>query len=224
MVQTFLKLRAHIDCVQPDEVISFMQSVADKCDKFIVYRHPKEEAEREHIHALLYATTLSCKVLRDWCHTKLKLEKSNANYSVGETYGKNIKISELTYPPYISYMSKGKYEPIYSKGFPDEEIDAFRQSYRCESTIVNTNRPIEQVEKKSKLTQYQIAKEASIRYLETYGEAELDYRRLAEIITKLLHENRSLAHYHIVANIIQDVQSEYEPDKFWQAVQRRIYI
>lgn len=221
----FLKLRAHIDCVQPDEVVAFMQNVADKCDKFIVYRHPKEDAEREHIHALLCATTLSCKVLRDWCHTKLKLEKSNANYSVGETFGAaKTKMSELNYNAYISYMSKGKYEPIFCKGFTDEEIDVLRQAYRCESTVVNTNRIVEPVEKRSKLTQYQIAKEATARYLEAYGEAEIDYRRLAEIITKILHENRSLAHYNIVSNIIQDVQAEYDPDKFWQAVQRRIFI
>lgn len=221
----FLKLRAHIHCVEPDELRIFMQSVAEVCEKFIVYRHPKEETERDHIHALLYKTTLSEKVARDWCHIKLKLEKSNKNYSVGTTYGKKkVKISEHNYKPYISYMSKGQWEPLYNKGFPDDEIDGLRRAFSPESTVVNLSQPIEKIEKRVKLTQFQIAREALILYEATYGDEDTDYYKLGKIVVQVLRKNGSLAHYTVVANIMQDIQSERFPDTFMTAVLARIKI
>lgn len=222
-----LKLRVHIDCVHPDKLLTFLQTVANRCEKFIVYRHPKEEAEREHIHALLYNTILIPKTLRDWCCNKLELQKGNENYSVGETYkvGKQqVKMTELNYVRYIAYMSKGKYDPMYNKGFSETEIDAIRDSYRPETTNVDTNKSGETIEKRNKLTQYQIGREAINRYLIQYGEIEVDYRLMGYIIINLLHENHSLAHYTIVSNIIQDIQAELQEDRFMDAVMARIKI
>lgn len=219
----YLKFRCHIDCVQPGELLSFLQSVDEKCEKLIVYRHPKEESEREHIHGLCYNTTLSEKVFREWCNRKLKLEKSNKSYSVGTTFGKNIKISEITYSTYITYMSKGKYDPLYVKGFPAEDIDELKQQWNDPKPKNEVVYP--KIERKQKMTQWSVGQEAEVRYLEIPGydeRDEVDWKHMVQLVIDVLNENKILAHEFTVAHIVQDIQSRLAPEKFVNRIYQKI--
>lgn len=221
----YLKFRCHIDCVPPQDLLSFLQSVADKCEKLIVYRHPKEEAEREHIHGLCYNTTLSEKVFREWCNRKLKLEKSNKSYSVGTTFGKNIKISDLTYITYITYMSKGKHDPLYVKGFPDEDIAELKHQWNDPKPKNEVVYPT--VERKQKMTQWAVGHEAEARYLEIPGydeRDEVDWKHMIQLVIDVLNENKILAHEFTVMHIVQDIQSRLSPEKFVNRIFQKIKL
>lgn len=220
----YLKFRCHIDSVPPSELLTFITSVADKSEKLIIYRHPKEEAERDHIHGLCVNTTLSEKVFREWCNRKLKLEKSNKSYSVGTTFGKNIKISDLTYTTYITYMSKGKYDPLFNKGFSDEDINELKHQWK-EPKEKNTVIQPEPIALKKKKTQYEIGQEAEIRYLEIPGYDErddVDWKHMIALVIQVLHENRIVAHEFTVAHIVQDIQARLSPDQYINRIYHKI--
>lgn len=216
------KLRAHIDNVSHDKLLQFIQTLDKKCDKLVVYRHPKEEAEREHIHALLVGCNLSEKQVRERCSIDLSLEKSNKNYSVGSTYAKNIKISELTYPTYISYMSKGIHEPLYNKGFDEKLLEEYRIMFK-QPTKVETVYQIEKITPVKKLTQFEISNQAQIRYLEIYkDDIEINWFQMYNIVKGICKDNRVCSHDNTVAYILQDIQSRLDPELQWKRLRNRI--
>lgn len=224
---SYLKFRCHIDCVQPQELLVFIESVAERCERLIVYRHPKEEAERDHIHGLCYNTTLSEKVFREWCNRKLKLEKSNKSYSVGSTFGKNVKISDLTYTQYITYMSKGKYDPLYNKGFADEDIVELKRQWKEPKAQTEIVYQVEKITPQKKLTQYEVGKEAEIRYMEIPGYDErddVDWKHMIRLVIDVLHENRIVAHEFTVAHIVQDIQARLSPEQYVNRIYQKIKI
>lgn len=215
------KLRAHVDNVSQEVLTQFMSKLAEKCEKFIAYRHPKEEAEREHIHALLVGCTITEHQVRERCNKDLQLEKSNKNYSVGSTYGKQVKITELTYPTYISYMSKGKYIPIHVKGFTDDEVISYSKAFKS-TKAEPVKYQIEKITPVKKLTQFEISKEAEIRYLLKYDTDDINWFEMYNIVKEVCKDNRVCSHDNTVAYILQDIQSRLKPEEQWKRIRNRI--
>jgi len=95
----------------------------------VIYEHPEEE--NIHCHLLLTNVYTSTQHLKDemWAHGVPC--KGAGQISFKGTFKcsstkKVLEVTEETWPKYIAYMSKGKYEPKYTQGFSDETIQSYR--------------------------------------------------------------------------------------------------
>lgn len=231
----YLKFRAHIENIQPTELLEFITFLEQKCEKLIVYLHPKQsrngfkEPEREHIHGLCIGPTFTEKTMRDWLSARLKLEKSNKSYSVGSTYTRDkkaIKITELSYPTYITYMSKGVFDPLHVKGFTPEEIADFKGAWRSPATAT-THVRIETISPAKKKTQFEVGHEAEVRYLEIPGydeRDEVDWKMMTRLVIDVLHENKIVAHEFTVIHIVQDIQSRLDSERYINRIFSKIRL
>lgn len=96
------------------EVIDRM---SEKSKLLVVYAH-NEECERPHIHFLI-DTDVSTDTIKNWIKKCLNVTTFNKmDWSFKSTYGDDVPVDN----GYVTYMSKGKYDPLYVKGFTDSEI------------------------------------------------------------------------------------------------------
>lgn len=102
------------------------------CSRFAIYEHPADsKVERTHIHALLMGLTVSTDTLKNKITDCLKVRpKGNKEWSFKTKY-KPYKSNTFidVDDNYITYMSKGKFEPKIYKGYTKEEIDAYKAKY-----------------------------------------------------------------------------------------------
>jgi len=95
-----------------------------RSQKVIVYEHPEED--NVHCHALLMNVSVSENTLRNDIK-KHGLPLKGAGQVSFKTTFKNpnrqvVDITDESAPQFITYMSKGKYDPKYNKGYDDEFI------------------------------------------------------------------------------------------------------
>jgi len=112
----------------------------------VVYEHP--EPNNIHCHLLLTGVYVTTQNLKDTMWEHNVPVKGAGQLSFKETFKcpttkKVIDITEESWPKYIAYMSKGKYEPKYVQGFSDETI----QSYRALWVDLTTSNPSVQLRK-----------------------------------------------------------------------------
>lgn len=96
-----------------------------KCDKLIVYEHEGEKTEKIHVHILMYGMVdtwdnfkkIAKKLLPDG-----EEFKGNEDWSIKKKY-------EYRPQDTIKYMSKGTLEPVYNKGYTQEEVDAAKAAW-----------------------------------------------------------------------------------------------
>jgi len=97
----------------------------------VVYEHP--EPGNIHCHVLLTGVHCSEETLKNVMRGhNLKL-KGNEQWSFKTSFKnpqkEKIEITPETWPKYISYMSKGKYDPKYVQGISTEIIDGCKASW-----------------------------------------------------------------------------------------------
>lgn len=120
-------------------------------------------------------------------------------------------------------MSKGKYDPLYSKGFPDEDITELKHQWNDPAPKNEVIYP--KLERKQKMTQWAVGQEAEVRYMEIPGydeRDEVDWKIMIQFVIDVLNENKILAHEFTVAHIVQDIQSRLAPEKFVNRIYQKI--
>jgi len=100
--------------------------------RLVCYEHP----EPDNIHCHLLMTDVYCtdQHLKDLMHDHGVSLKGAGQLSFKSTYKdvntkENMEITEQTISKYITYMSKGKYEPNYVMGYDDETIKACKDAW-----------------------------------------------------------------------------------------------
>jgi len=93
-----------------------------RCQKMIVYEHEGEKTNKVHIHVALFNTSIDKKQLRNVAASTGLPCKGNENMAFTK------KDWDLD-PIYITYMTKGKHDPKYNKGYSDEEVSTFRNNW-----------------------------------------------------------------------------------------------
>lgn len=218
-MEGYWKIR--FDIIDASDYKQFLTSISDNCDRCIFYYHPngKTDGKSPHIHGLIYNYKQTDDTLRK--HTKKFFNLTKVpQCSISNTFSRGTKMSDITYPKYIVYMSKGQYDPVFAKGFTEEESTLAKSLWKDQNEKILVIEPREKVQ--PKLTQYQCAKEAMIRYYQLgYTDDDPDYRIITQIVINVLHDNRILAHDNTVTHIIQSIQSEINPDRFITRVLRR---
>jgi len=215
---------------QHKEYDTICERIAKVCDRVVFYHHTggKKDADRPHIHGLLYNCKKTDKTIREWLRTEFELKVNGGEYAVSREFthnGKKTKMSELLYPKYIVYMSKGQYDPVYAKDFSEEETSLAKSLWveKKEEPKTIVIEPKEKVIKK--LTLYGIAREAEIRYIMEYPDIpmdEYDTNDMLDIVKKICKENKTLIPKRQMANILQDIMAYNKAAEYDAAVLRMI--
>lgn len=104
------------------QVASWVSRVAMVCEKMVVYEHSKN-VSRVHIHAHLWGCADTDDTLKNWLSQTLNVKVNKSDISFKQIYKpKGSTQSRPIDDGNISYMSKGKYDPVYNKGYSQEEI------------------------------------------------------------------------------------------------------
>ena len=129
-----------------NDVSSAMQRIADNSDRIIVYAH-NEGCERPHIHFLIENPQISTDTIKNWIKKDLNTKIfCKTDWSFKQTFGDN---QDVNYG-YISYMTKGKYEPVFQKGFTESEIKEYKDAWK--NPAPKTKNLVQQKLKQKELT------------------------------------------------------------------------
>lgn len=94
-----------------------------RSDKLIVYEHVGGRTEKVHIHGLILGTSVDKKQLRNVAADTNSCPVSgqeNLSFTTNDWDGDSH---------YMTYMSKGKHDPKYLKGYTDDEARVWKQKW-----------------------------------------------------------------------------------------------
>lgn len=196
-----------------------IKELSDSVQKSIWYYHPNgKHGKGPHIHGLIYDWPKTDETCRNLIKKKLNLS-TQGTFAVSNRYERGTKMNDMFVKKYITYMSKGKFDPIFQKGYDNEYVNECKSEW-VDNVSVNTQVVI--TEKKPRMTMFVIAQLAEAEYLSEIGISEQcqEYRvtRMIKIVAKLLKNNKMLCHKRTVANIVQHIQESIDPAVFYKNV------
>lgn len=216
----YYKIR--FDILDNAEYSTYLEEISALCDRAVFYYHPdgKTDGKSPHIHGLLFNYKRTTETLRN--NTKKRFGLTGIqSCTVSNTYQRGKKMSEMSYQKYLIYMSKGKYDPVYLKGFSTQECDLAKDLWKEPPSTVQ-NIVIEPKEKVApKLTQWQLSHHVETIWLSRHGDEDKpDYEEMLDILIEEARLNKTLLPDRVAANIIQDIQSRRDTSKYKQRVMR----
>lgn len=180
-----------------------------KAEKAVWYLHPVKDRtgqELPHIHGLIYNFSKSDDTFRN--DVKKTLNVKGSQLGVSNTYERGTKMTEEHIAKYICYMSKGKFEPLFVKGFEAAWLHETRLQWR-EPTTVRISGDLTVIAngevKKKTITQFAIARELEVWICEQI--ANDNHPTHANIIRQartILHSYNRLADDNMLVKICQD--------------------
>lgn len=120
MTDYFCRISVPYDKFSP--VVSL---VSEKCERMIIYEHD-DNPDNIHIHFYLQACEVSTDTLKNYCK---RFGINGGNKGAGWSF----KLSRDT--GCINYMTKGKYDPKFVKGFTDDEVTEFKNKWEIREPI-----------------------------------------------------------------------------------------
>lgn len=190
------------------------QTISDwslKAEKVVVYEHP--EPNNIHCHLALIGVYDTTETLKNIMRKHGVLLKGAGQLSFKTSFkgpGKTvIAMTDETLPGYITYMTKGKYEPKYLKGISEEQCAECRAGWKDYSrspaetgdrklltefdqfmykTYPQTENQLTNTDVKNCAKMYALRK--------TQGVVNVQFRKMA----KMLYDSYSLDHQRITLN------------------------
>lgn len=100
----------------------WISRVAMVSEKVLFYEHSDDPAN-VHIHGIIRGCSVAEKTLKNWVKETLGLTPTGTQWTFPQTYkdkvtGERIAVND----EFVKYMSKGKYDPVYNKGYSEEFI------------------------------------------------------------------------------------------------------
>lgn len=104
------------------DISGCVEKIATLCDKIAVYEH-NEMVERTHIHFV----AINAKDIETFKYHIKKhiILKGNKDWSFSAVWQDGDVVKDVD-EGFVSYMSKGIYDPMYYKGFTQEEIHDYK--------------------------------------------------------------------------------------------------
>jgi len=170
---------------------SACELISTKVDKMIVYEHtPESNEENVHVHMYLTNTQVSTDTLKNYIRRFTKVSvKGNDFWSFKTEY---IPYGSTEKKPIdtncITYMAKGQLDPVYVKGFTQEEIDECKGRWDPSIGV-----------KKSKTSKLMYVVK------ETHKESKLRQNEMVDEIVKRLKDADDLTGQNILKTIRQVV-------------------
>lgn len=116
------------------ELEAFFDKLQGVCDKLIVYEH---NASRIHVHFLIVNCQVKTDTLKNWIRS-----------CVGDVHRSDWSFLEKDVDEkFITYMSKGKLDPVVVKGYDEKEVFEYRSAWVPKSKTVTLTQYTVKVEK-----------------------------------------------------------------------------
>lgn len=151
--------------------------ISTKVDRMIVYEHEVEgNDDNEHVHMYLVGTQVSTDTLKNYIRKFTNPGKGNGAWSFKTEYTPYGGTQALPVDSgCITYMSEGRLQPVFNKGFDQDEIIRLTNAY--DPTII---------ENAKQKKQYQ----SKLMYVvkETHKESKLRQNQMVDEIIKRLKE------------------------------------
>jgi len=119
-----------------EELKPFWERVAAVTVRLIAYEHT--DGERTHCHALVEGVTVSTDTMKNWIKAALQVKtfpKQDWSFKAADQDGK-----------YITYMSKGTLDPIFTKGYDPEEVRRLKGTWIDYRAALSDKRAKEKLE------------------------------------------------------------------------------
>lgn len=192
--------------------LEFIQELSKDIKKCIWYFHPDgKQGKGPHIHALVYDYPRTDETMRNYIKKKFNLDGTKQEFAVSNKYERGTVMTEQFTPKYISYMTKGKFDPILMKGYQDAEIQSFKEAWIEPKVQVLNIEVVKTI--KPKITRYALAQNVLASYIdndiENWGPD--DNKELIKRCVDICNANRVLPHYRCVAEIAQAVKLNLDP-------------
>ena len=123
-----------------DQIKTALDRMSKHSERFIAYEH-NSDVENIHVHFLSVGPTITTETMKNWIRKEVGTVKAS-QWSMKTAKDENC----------VTYMSKGKLEPVHVKGYTVEEIEQFRTKWV-------ERPPVAHVGKDDKPSQYRIARE-----------------------------------------------------------------
>lgn len=183
-----------------DVLIPIMSRIHACCEKVIVYEH-NEKSSNIHVHMYLVQCDKSTDTLKNYIRKVCDSSKGNQFWSFKTAQDAGC----------ITYMSKGKLDPVDVKGFTQEEIDTYKSSWEDRSTQHEA-----QNDNKSKgPTQYDMAMEVFelVRYKISDLHTFEIYRLCVRASIQVHHKYRKGFCEHSLKKVVQTAYTKIEDCK-----------
>lgn len=98
------------------DIAPWVSRVAMVSEKVIFYEH-SDNPDNIHCHGLIYGLSVDKDTIKNWLKETLRLTPTRTQWTFPEQYkGRSVN------DDFISYMSKGKLDPVWNKGFAPELV------------------------------------------------------------------------------------------------------
>lgn len=207
--------------VSLEDVIQFVKKL--KFEKQIWYFHPYgNKGKGPHVHALVAGGTVIDDSIRNAIKKFIpRLKEIKQSFAVSNTFERGTKMNEDNIGKYVTYMSKGKYDPVYNDGFESDWVDVKKHEWKEPTSLRVGDLTIiaNEVRTKPRMTQVACARLAYERYQQTYADADVNVRKLIRIVADVCKEHNFSRSYRNVQAIVQDVMC----DLSYQRWENKIY-
>lgn len=186
-----------------NKLTSFFIELSKHSDKLVVYEH---QASQVHVHGLVINCKVSTDTLKNWIRKVLGIkvyDKSKWSFKT-EYQGQPVNAQ------FITYMSKGKLDPVFNHNVQPSDIDAYRNAWIQPEKFHSKD-------KEDKITIWNIAQEADQIYRSQYeefqygsGELDIVVERMVPIIIKILRKYKKGFDTFMVKKIFTTAMSSHE--------------
>lgn len=180
----------------------FTERLLNVCERVAVYEH---DASRIHIHAYIEKCSVSAQTMKNWIIEVVDETPSRDMWSF-----KTKTREGPAEPRFLTYMSKGKLEPVFVKGFTQDQIDYYRSQWVELTTDSGT--PAES--SKDTITIYRMARELA-QYIDTQSQTDYD------LSGKFISAQESLPLREVVLQAIR-IHNKYQKSYTDFCIQRMV--
>lgn len=182
----------------------FTQRLLEVCDRLAIYQH--DEASRVHIHAYLDRCQVSVQTMKNWIIADVDEQPTKDMWSF-KTKTREGPIEDR----FLTYMSKGKLDPVLVKGFTQDQINYYRSQWIDLTTDSGT--PAES--SKDTITIYRMARELA-QYIDTKSQSDYDL-----VQGKFISAQESLPMREVVLQAIR-IHNKYQKSYTDFCIQRLV--
>lgn len=175
------------------------------CEKVLAYEHPVPN--NVHCHLLLVGVNQSDENLKNVFRKHGLTLKGAGQVSFKTSFKQNgakVPITPESCPKYITYMTKGAYDPVYNKGYTEDELDACRHAWQTYT-------------KESKPTRDKLLLDDFYNYI--FDEARIRNVDIQDVYTNVLYIRRIAINFAVArAHDVINVQTRRDASMLYTSV------
>jgi len=188
------------------DISGTINKMSELSEMSVWYEHPADEdVSRTHVHGLLMSSSINTDSVKNWIKKELNLKTfDRSDWVFSTTYtSKKIKysITMESYPKYITYMTKGIFQPKFNKGFDPEFLEQRRLLWvepsmndKYEKIGYKIIKP--ETPKEKKLREFELLELIDKRLKEKFTIWD-DFKMIPVVIDVLLEQKHCLSVYKV---------------------------